>query len=81
MIHIQGKCLDVVNFGRANGSKLQLYSCYGYSNQLWDTLPDGQIVNLGSGRCLDDPSATTKNGTLLQIWDCNASVQQSWRVP
>jgi hypothetical protein len=80
-IQIHGKCLDVVNNGTANGSKLQLWTCNNTPNQAWYTLPDGQIVNQGSGRCLDDPSATTKDGTRLQIWDCNASTQQSWRVP
>ena len=80
-IRIQGKCLDVVNDGTANGSKLQLWTCNNTPNQAWYTLPDGQIVNQGSGRCLDDPGATTKDGTQLQIWDCDASIQQSWRVP
>lgn len=82
-IRIQGKCLDVVDYGKANGSKVQLWSCNESptGNQLWYTLPDGQIVNVGSGRCLDDPGATSKDGTQLQIWDCNAGIQQSWRVP
>jgi glucosylceramidase len=81
-IRIHGKCLDVVNHGTADGSKVQLWSCTGAaSNQLWYTLPDGQIVNEGSSRCLDDSSASSKDGTRLQIWDCNGLIQQSWRVP
>jgi hypothetical protein len=60
---------------------LQLWSCSDTSNQLWFTLPDGQIANVGTGRCLDDPSASSKDGTQLQIWDCNGGIQQSWRVP
>ena len=60
---------------------MQLWTCNGASNQLWFTLPDGQIVNDGSGRCLDDPAASSKAGTRLQIWDCNGQIQQSWRVP
>lgn len=82
-IRVGGKCLAVANHGTANGSKLELWSCDTSvaPDQVWYTLPDGQIVNAISGRCLDDPAASSKDGTQLQIWDCDEPKQQSWRVP
>ena len=34
-IDIHGKCVNIVNNGTANGSKLQLWSCNGGANELW----------------------------------------------
>ena len=80
-LRVQDKCLDIVNNGTANGSKLQLWACNGGNNQEWFTLPDGEVVNPASCRCLDDPAASSVDGTRLQIWDCNGLTQQRWRVP
>ncbi len=63
--------------GHANGSAVQLYSCAGHTNQIWEPF-NGGWRNLGSGRCLDIPWANSTNGTKLQIWDCNGQTQQTW---
>ena len=69
-------CLDIVNNGTANGSKIQLWTCNSVGGQIWQVQPNGSLLNPQSGRCLDDPSGNTNNGVQLQIWDCNGSGAQ-----
>jgi hypothetical protein len=81
-IDIHGKCLNIVSNGTANGSKLQLYTCNGGANELWEiTGGYGQLYNPASGRCIDDPSSSKSNGTQLDIWSCNDEPWQDWVLP
>ncbi|MFC5661566.1 ricin-type beta-trefoil lectin domain protein [Kitasatospora misakiensis] len=74
-----GKCLDVTNGGRDNGTPIQLYPCNGTGSQVWT--PNGKgLVNPQSGLCLADPAASTADGTQQVLWSCGAS-GQDWRYP
>jgi hypothetical protein len=77
-VRIRGKCLDVVGFGTANGSKVQLYACNLTANQLWRPGPNVALVNPVSGRCLDIPSG--QPDVQLQIFDCNGGPNQQWTL-
>src|SRR5262249_1919154 len=73
-----GRCLDVPNNGNTPGAKLQLWDCWGGSNQKWVTRPNGTLVNPASGLCVDSPFGNPANGTQLQIWDCNGTGAQAF---
>ncbi|HLL36398.1 MAG TPA: RICIN domain-containing protein, partial [Streptomyces sp.] len=40
-----GRCLDVQGAGQANGTYLQIYDCWGGTNQQW-TLTDGNQLTV-----------------------------------
>jgi hypothetical protein len=81
-IDIHGKCLNIVNNGTANGAKIQLYTCNGGANELWEIAGGyAELYNPASGKCLEDPSNSTKNGTQLDIWSCNDQPWQGWVLP
>jgi Ricin-type beta-trefoil lectin domain len=67
------KCLDDPSGNTANGTKLQLYSCLGNSNQTWTTVQDGTIRV--RGHCL------AASGTTVELWACSSSsLNQQWRA-
>jgi ricin-type beta-trefoil lectin protein/putative Ig domain-containing protein len=81
-IRIHGKCLNIVNNGTTNGSKIQLWSCNGGANEEWAIAGQyGELYNPVSGKCLEDPGSSTKNGTQLDIWTCNLGNNQNWLLP
>ena len=69
-IMAQGRCLDLIGNGTANGTLLDLSDCNANGGQKWVPQANGTILNPQSGRCLDDPSGNTTNGTQLQLYDC-----------
>ena len=72
-----GKCLDAAGRGPTNGTKVQIWTCNGGSNQVWQPY-NGGYRNPASGRCLDVPGSSTADGTQLQLWDCNGGSNQKW---
>jgi GH25 family lysozyme M1 (1,4-beta-N-acetylmuramidase) len=68
-----GKCLDDPASNTANGTKVDLWSCTGKSNQSWTTVQDGTIRVLG--HCL------AASGTTVELWACSSSyLNQQWRA-
>jgi GH25 family lysozyme M1 (1,4-beta-N-acetylmuramidase) len=68
-----GKCLDDPGSNTANGTKADLSSCTGKSNQSWTTVQDGTIRVLG--HCL------AASGSTVVLWGCSSSFQnQQWRA-
>jgi GH25 family lysozyme M1 (1,4-beta-N-acetylmuramidase) len=68
-----GKCLDDPGSATANGTKVDLSSCTGKSNQSWTTVQDGTIRVLG--HCL------AASGSTVALWGCSSSFQnQQWRA-
>ncbi|MEE1786727.1 ricin-type beta-trefoil lectin domain protein, partial [Streptomyces sp. SP17BM10] len=53
-----GRCLDVPNFGRADGTSLQVYDCSGGANQQWTSTAGDQLTVYGD-KCLDVPGHAT----------------------
>ncbi|MET9612112.1 non-reducing end alpha-L-arabinofuranosidase family hydrolase [Kitasatospora indigofera] len=74
-----GRCLDVQNAGRTDGTYLQIYDCSNGTNQLW-TLTSGNQLTVYGNKCLDVPGHATTAGTRVQIWTCSGGSNQQWRV-
>ncbi|HEV2634187.1 MAG TPA: RICIN domain-containing protein [Actinocrinis sp.] len=74
-----GRCLDIQNYGTADGTLVQLWDCSGNWNQAWQ-YTNGTLVNPQSGKCLDVAGAGTANGTQVRLWSCNGTVAQQWQV-
>nr|BFF27832.1 hypothetical protein GCM10025732_57970 [Glycomyces mayteni] len=69
-----GKCIDVPSGNTANGTRVQLYSCYEGANQQF-TVTSAQELRV-LGKCLE-PSGTA-NGALAQINTCSGAANQKW---
>ncbi|MER6398792.1 non-reducing end alpha-L-arabinofuranosidase family hydrolase [Kitasatospora sp. NPDC001603] len=74
-----GRCLDVPNAGQTDGTNLQIYDCFGGTNQLWTSTAGNQLTVYGN-KCLDVPGHATTPGTKVQIWTCSGGANQQWRV-
>ncbi|MEV6183183.1 non-reducing end alpha-L-arabinofuranosidase family hydrolase [Streptomyces sp. NPDC052015] len=74
-----GRCLDVPGASQTNGTNLQIYDCWGGTNQQW-TLTDSNQLTVYGNKCLDVPGHATTAGTRVQIWTCSGGANQQWRV-
>jgi hypothetical protein len=75
-------CLDVNgSASTADGTLVNLWTCNGGANQVWEPQANGELLNPQSGKCLDDPASSTTPGTQLEIWDCNGGANQQWTLP
>lgn len=81
-----GQCLDADSTTiPANGTKVQMWTCNGWSNQNWELHSQGgdifTITNEVSNQCLDaDLRTAYANGTKVQLWNCNGWFNQSWVI-
>ncbi|MFC4149827.1 ricin-type beta-trefoil lectin domain protein [Micromonospora mangrovi] len=71
-----GKCLDVTDNNSADGTPVQIWSCFGGPNQTWTRAADGTLRALG--KCLDVSGGGTADGTKVQLWTCNGTPAQQW---
>ncbi|MFG2262050.1 non-reducing end alpha-L-arabinofuranosidase family hydrolase [Streptomyces sp. NPDC048720] len=74
-----GRCLDVPGAVRTDGTSLQIYDCWGGTNQQWTSTDRNQLTVYGD-KCLDVPGHATAAGTRVQIWTCSGGANQQWRV-
>ncbi|HTI21841.1 MAG TPA: arabinofuranosidase catalytic domain-containing protein [Kutzneria sp.] len=74
-----GRCVDVPNASTTNGTQVQLYDCWGGSNQRWTYTAAKQLQVYGN-KCLDANNQGTANGTAVIIWDCNGQANQQWNL-
>ena len=79
-----GKALDVVNAGTANGTNVQMWVDYPSSAQRWQFIPYGNtyliIPQCATSCCLDISSGKISAGTNIQIWNANFTDAQRWRL-
>ncbi|GAA1941836.1 arabinofuranosidase catalytic domain-containing protein [Kitasatospora viridis] len=77
-----GRCLDVPNGSTTAGTQVQIYDCWGGSNQTWThTSSDQLTVYSGSTQlCLDAYGRGTSNGTKVDVWPCNGQTNQQWHL-
>jgi type 1 glutamine amidotransferase len=71
---VGGKCVDVSGMSSVDGTKIQLWTCNGQSNQQWTVGSDGTIRSLG--KCMTVNG--TANGSPAQLWSCNGGGGQRW---
>jgi hypothetical protein len=72
---IGGKCVDVNGSSSADGTKIQLWTCNGGTNQQWTR--DGSTLR-ALGKCMT--ATGTTDGSLVQLSTCNGSAGQTWSV-
>ncbi len=72
-----GRCIDVPNASRNNGTRVQLYDCNRQSNQSWTYTSNKQLRVYGD-RCLD--AAGSGNGAAVQIYSCHSGTNQQWNI-
>ncbi|MEQ4305485.1 ricin-type beta-trefoil lectin domain protein [Plantactinospora sp. B6F1] len=72
-----GRCVDVPNASRSNGTRVQLYDCNRQTNQSWTYTSDRQLRVYGD-MCLD--AAGSGNGAAVQIYGCHGQANQQWNV-
>ncbi|MEE6309498.1 ricin-type beta-trefoil lectin domain protein [Plantactinospora veratri] len=72
-----GRCVDVPNAARTNGTRVQLYGCNRQSNQAWTYTSNRQLRVYGD-MCLD--AAGSGNGAAVQIYSCHSQTNQQWNV-
>ncbi|WP_341718111.1 ricin-type beta-trefoil lectin domain protein [Micromonospora sp. FIMYZ51] len=72
-----GRCLDVPNASRSNGTRVQLYDCNKQTNQSWTYTANKQLRVYGD-MCLD--AGGSGNGAAVQIYSCHGQTNQQWNV-
>ncbi|CCH19814.1 Extracellular endo-1,4-beta-xylanase A [Micromonospora lupini str. Lupac 08] len=72
-----GRCVDVPNASRTNGTRVTLYDCNRQINQTWTYTANKQLQVYGT-MCLD--AAGTGNGAAVQIYNCHGQTNQQWNV-
>jgi hypothetical protein len=77
-----GRCLDVPGQSTQAGTRLQIWDCWGGSNQQWTRTAAGELTvySGGSLRCLDAEGNGTSNGTAVVIWTCHGGNNQRWNL-
>ena len=74
-----GKCLDT-NGG--SGTKAELATCTGATDQQWTYQLNGNLINKQSGLCLDVTGGGSADGTALEAWSCGDNqLNQIWSLP
>ncbi|KAJ7506911.1 ricin B lectin domain-containing protein [Mycena galericulata] len=76
------KCLDVTNGVDADGTLLQIWTCFeDNTNQMWIPINDQSITWSGQDKCVDLTNGDLTNGNQVQIWDCTAGDDnQKWNA-
>ncbi|MFC4056695.1 ricin-type beta-trefoil lectin domain protein, partial [Planomonospora corallina] len=72
-----GRCVDVPNATRTDGTQLQLWDCNPNANQRW-SYTSAQEIRVYGDKCLD--AAGTANGVKVQIYSCWGGENQKWRL-
>jgi hypothetical protein len=73
-----GKCLDDPSGRTASGTRLQIWTCLGNTDQRWTVVQDGTLRAHGTSSCLAE--AGTGNGAAVVLDTCNGSSAQRWQV-
>jgi len=76
------KCLDDTNGNQANGTKMQIFTCFsGNTNQKWAQSQAGGSIELGTtNKCLDNTGGLVTDGNPAQIWGCTGGPNQKWTI-
>ena len=80
-----GKLIDLMMTGTANGTWLHLWEDVGGTSQMWKMEPTpAGTVRLRSmwaaGKCIDTVGMGTADGAVLQIWQETAGEDQLWTI-
>ena len=80
-----GKLIDLMMTGTANGTWLHLWEDVGGTSQMWtmEHTPQGTVrlrSSWAGGKCIDTVGMGTADGAVLQIWQETAGEDQLWTI-
>ena len=80
-----GKLIDLMMTGTANGTWLHLWEDVGGTSQMWtmEHTPQGTVrlrSSWAGGKCIDTVGMGTADGAILQIWQETAGEDQLWTI-
>ena len=80
-----GKLMDLMMTGTANGTWLHLWEDVGGTSQMWtmEHTPQGTVrlrSSWAGGKCIDTVGMGTADGAVLQIWQETAGEDQLWTI-
>ena len=80
-----GKLIDLMMTGTANGTWLHLWEDVGGTSQMWtvEPTPAGTVrlrSNWAGGKCIDTVGMGTAEGAILQIWQETLGDDQLWTI-
>ena len=80
-----GKLIDLMRTGTANGTWLHLWEDVGGTSQMWtvEPTPAGTVrlrSNWAGGKCIDTVGMGTAEGAILQIWQETPGDDQLWTI-
>ena len=80
-----GKLIDLMMTGTANGTWLHLWEDVGGTSQMWtvEPTPAGNVrlrSNWAGGKCIDTVGMGTAEGAILQIWQETPGDDQLWTI-
>ena len=82
-VTIGGKCLDDADFGTADGTAIQVYTCNGSAAQSWTWQNDGTVTvtpATGTTKCLDVTGGSNATGALIQLHACGGGAEQKFKA-
>jgi hypothetical protein len=71
-----GKCVDDNGQSSADGTKIQMWTCNGGTNQQWNMASDGTVRVFG--KCMNIVGGGTGNGALIELRTCSGAASQQW---
>ena len=66
------------NHATAAGTRVQIWSCNGGTNQQWRVNADGTVVGVESGLCLDVTGRAPPTAPRCELWTCTGGSNQRW---
>ena len=80
-----GKLMDLMMTGTANGTWLHLWEDVGGTSQMWtmEHTPQGTVrlrSSWAGGKCIDTVGMGTADGAVLQIWQETTGEDQLWTI-
>ncbi|HLL68143.1 MAG TPA: ricin-type beta-trefoil lectin domain protein [Micromonosporaceae bacterium] len=74
-----GRCVDVPNVSRTNGTQVVLWDCTGNTNQQY-AYTAAQELRVYGDKCLEARAASRTPGTAAAIADCTGGAHQRWTL-
>jgi hypothetical protein len=75
------KCMDVNGSGSSNGTKIQVWSCGGTSNQRFVYTAEGQLrPQHANPYCTDINGGSAGNNKSIHLWNCDGGSSEKWLI-
>lgn len=80
-LHATNMCLDVNGSGASNGTRIDLRTCTGGSNQQFVYTAEGQLRPRHNNKyCVDISGGSAGNLKTMHLWDCDGGESEKWAI-